>query len=33
MTEEQTLEAVIIEQDPPIIGMWTIQVPGRLIRK
>lgn len=33
MTEEQTLEAVITEQDPPIIGMWTIRVPERLIKK
>lgn len=33
MTENQTLEAVIIEQDPPIIGMWTIRIPNRLIRK
>ena len=33
MTEEQTLEAVIIEQDPPIIGMWTIRGPERVIRK
>ena len=33
MTEAQTLEAVIIEQDPPIIGLWTIQVPERVIKK
>ena len=33
MTEEQTLEAVIVEQDPPIIGMWTIEIPERLIKK
>ena len=33
MTEAQTLEAVITEQDPPIIGMWTIQVPDRVIKK
>ena len=33
MTEAQTLEAVIIEQDPPIIGLWTIQVPDRVIKK
>ena len=33
MTEEQTLIADITEEDAPIIGLWTIQIPDRMIRK
>ena len=33
MTEDQTLIADITEEDPPIIGLWTIQIPDRMIKK
>ena len=32
LTETQKLEAEIREWDPPIISLWTVEVPPRLIR-
>ena len=32
LTETQRLEAEIMEYEPPVISLWTVEVPGRLIR-
>ncbi len=33
LTEKQILEAEIAHPEPPIMGMWSVVIPVRLIQK